>query len=86
MHLRARGSTASESGASEPPRWGNALREAIWPDSPLTTDLMSRENPKRLTGALLDRLTHHVHILDMSGEGYRLKQSKRRRGLESPAA
>jgi DNA replication protein DnaC len=29
---------------------------------------------ERLTGALLDRLTHHVHILEMNGESYRLKQ------------
>ena len=35
---------------------------------------------ERLTGALLDRLTHHVHILEMNGESYRLKQSKRKRG------
>jgi IstB-like ATP binding protein len=34
---------------------------------------------QRLTGALLDRLTHHVHILEMNGESYRLKQSKTRR-------
>jgi DNA replication protein DnaC len=33
---------------------------------------------ERLTGALLDRLTHHVHILEMNGESYRLKQSKAR--------
>ena len=33
-----------------------------------------------LTGGLLDRLTHHVHILEMNGESYRLKQSKRKRG------
>ena len=32
----------------------------------------------RLTGALLDRLTHHVHILEMNGDRYRLKQRKRR--------
>jgi DNA replication protein DnaC len=32
----------------------------------------------RLTGALLDRLTHHVHILEMNGESYELNQSKRR--------
>ncbi len=31
---------------------------------------------ERLTGALLDRLTHHVHILEMNGDSYRLKQSK----------
>ena len=34
---------------------------------------------ERLTGALLDRLTHHVHILEMNGDSYRLKQSKARR-------
>ena len=32
---------------------------------------------ERLTGALLDRLTHRVHILEMNGESYRLKQSRR---------
>ena len=32
--------------------------------------------PERLTGALLDRLTHHVHILEMNGESYRLKHSR----------
>ena len=31
---------------------------------------------ERLTGALLDRLTHHVHILQMNGESYRLNQSR----------
>ena len=31
---------------------------------------------ERLTGALLDRLTHHVNILEMNGESYRLNQSK----------
>ena len=30
---------------------------------------------ERLTGALLDRLTHHVHILEMNGDSFRLKQS-----------
>jgi DNA replication protein DnaC len=34
---------------------------------------------ERLTGALLDRLTHHVHILTMNGDSYRLKQSAARR-------
>ena len=28
---------------------------------------------ERLTGALLDRLTHRVHILEMNGESYRFK-------------
>lgn len=30
---------------------------------------------ERLTGALLDRLTHHVHILELNGESYRLRRS-----------
>jgi DNA replication protein DnaC len=34
---------------------------------------------ERLTGALLDRLTHHVHILEMNGESYRLNQSRGQR-------
>ena len=34
---------------------------------------------ERLTGALLDRLTHHVHLLEMNGDSYRLKQSRRKR-------
>lgn len=34
---------------------------------------------ERLTGALLDRLTHHVHIMEMNGDSYRLKQSRTRR-------
>jgi DNA replication protein DnaC len=33
---------------------------------------------ERLTGALLDRLTHRVHILEMNGESYRFKESARR--------
>ena len=33
---------------------------------------------ERLTGAMLDRLTHRVHILEANGESYRLRQSKRR--------
>jgi DNA replication protein DnaC len=35
---------------------------------------------ERLTGVLLDRLTHHVHILEMNGESYRLKARRRRQG------
>ena len=40
------------------------------------TEILGSE---RLTGALLDRLTHHVHILEMNGDSYRLKQSRRKK-------
>jgi DNA replication protein DnaC len=40
---------------------------------------------ERLTGALLDRLTHHVHILEMNGESYRLKTSRRRQSKPEAA-
>lgn len=33
---------------------------------------------ERLTGALLDRLTHRVHILEANGQSYRLADAKRR--------
>ena len=38
---------------------------------------------ERLTGALLDRLTHHVSILAMNGGSYRLKESAGRRRAAS---
>jgi DNA replication protein DnaC len=34
---------------------------------------------ERLTGALLDRLTYHVHILEMNARSYRLAQSRGRK-------
>jgi len=34
---------------------------------------------ERLTGAILDRLTHRVHILEANGESYRLRESRSRR-------
>ena len=34
---------------------------------------------ERLTGAILDRLTHHVHILEMNGESFRLRESRKSR-------
>jgi DNA replication protein DnaC len=46
------------------------------------TEVFSSE---RLTGALLDRLTHRVHILEANGESYRLRDSRqrlKRRGTE----
>jgi hypothetical protein len=41
------------------------------------TDVLGSE---RLTGTLLDRLTHRVHILEMNGESYRFKDRVRRLG------
>ena len=34
---------------------------------------------EHLTGALLDRITHHVNILEMNGDSYRLAQSRARK-------
>ena len=39
---------------------------------------------ERLTGALLDRLTHHVHILEMNGDSYRLKHSRQSAASQPP--
>lgn len=39
------------------------------------TEVMGSE---RLTGAMLDRLTHRVHILEANGPSYRLQDAKRR--------
>jgi DNA replication protein DnaC len=43
---------------------------------------------ERLTGALLDRLTHHVHLVEILGDSYRLqasqKQSKQKGGDAKP--
>jgi len=33
---------------------------------------------ERLTGAMLDRLTHRVHIVEANGQSYRLRDSQRR--------
>ena len=49
----------------------------------VTTNLPFEEWPEvlgseRLTGALLDRLTHRVHILEANGESYRLRDAKKR--------
>ena len=46
---------------------------------------------ERLTGALLDRLTHRVHIIEANGESYRLKDARKRQqktkgGITAPLA
>ena len=65
-------------------KWGKTIvrnpnldpGSAFWGQAKWTADLAS----ERLTGALLDRLTHHVHILEINGESYRLKRSKENTG------
>lgn len=44
------------------------------------TEILGSE---RLTGALLDRLTHRVHILEANGQSYRLRQAKKRSPRQS---
>lgn len=49
----------------------------------VTTNLPFEQWPEvlgsqRLTGAVLDRLTHHCHILEATGESYRLKDARKR--------
>ena len=39
---------------------------------------------ERLTGALLDCLTHHVHILEMNSASYRLKRSRENVASQAP--
>jgi DNA replication protein DnaC len=55
----------------------------------LTTNLAFEEwtetfGSERLTGALLDRLTHRCHILEANGESYRLRQAKKRSKRRPP--
>jgi DNA replication protein DnaC len=38
---------------------------------------------ERLTGATLDRLTHRCHILEATGESYRLQDARRRTGKKT---
>ena len=50
----------------------------------VTTNLPFEQWPEvmgseRLTGVLLDRLTHRVHIIEANGESYRLKDARKRR-------
>ena len=39
-------------------------------------------NDEALTTAILDRLIHHSHIINIQGESYRLKQKKKEGILE----
>ena len=39
---------------------------------------------QRITGALVDRLTYHVHTLEMNGERYCLKRSREPTTSQAP--
>ncbi len=39
---------------------------------------------ERITGALLDRLTHHCHTLEFNGDSYRFKESLREKKTSIP--
>ena len=45
------------------------------------TGVLGSERP---TGALLDRLTDHIHILEMNGDSYRLRHSRGNAGSQPP--
>jgi len=54
----------------------------------VTTNLPFEQWPEvlgseRLTGATLDRLTHRCHILEATGESYRLRDARRRRSSKA---
>ena len=57
----------------------------------VTTNLPFAEWPQifggdeRLAGALIDRLTHRVHVVEIQGESYRLQSSlKAKKGVGVP--
>lgn len=54
----------------------------------VTTNLPFDEWPEvfgsePFTGALLDRLAHHVHILEMNGDSYHLKYGRENAALQT---
>ena len=46
-------------------------------------ELGDYKGSERHTSALLDRLTHRVHMLEMNGESYRFRESVRRLGKKA---
>ena len=55
----------------------------MWGDAHMAARRLAWE---RLARSLLslDRLTHHVHILEMNGESYRLKRSRENAAAQAP--
>ncbi|MEI8296073.1 MAG: IS21-like element helper ATPase IstB [Alphaproteobacteria bacterium] len=55
----------------------------------ITSNLPFEEWPQvfgcsRLTGALLDRLTHHAHIMEINGPSYRVAERSGKKGSTAP--
>ncbi|MBO0733775.1 MAG: ATP-binding protein [Methylocapsa sp.] len=69
--------------AAKAPKHGELFRRRYERSATLVTSSLpfdewtSISGPQRLTGALLGRLTRHVHILEMNGERCRLTASKK---------
>ena len=70
---------APPSSGITPPR-AASVTSAVQPSSPrpAVRRMDQRVRFRAAYRALLYRLTHHVHILEMNGDSYRLNQSKRR--------
>jgi phage terminase Nu1 subunit (DNA packaging protein) len=48
--------------------------------------LTALADDQTLTAALLDRLLHHAHIVQISGDSYRLKDKRKAGSLRTPKA
>ncbi len=56
----------------------------LYDNTGIAVEEIAGEGERKPTGALLDRLTHHVHILKMNGKSYRLKSSKKKKNAGPP--
>ena len=68
---------------SAPPAESQAGQISRQPAAPVAVAEYVASLPERLTGALLDHPTHHVHILEMNGDSYRLKRSRKNAASET---
>ena len=82
--------TAGHSAPSFPSRSEDVAQASRGPQANIHTTMITgnlhpTNGPKppaqtRLTGALLDGLTHHVNILEMNGDSHRLGPGRARKG------
>ena len=64
--------------ASEAGILGQAIHDDALSQKTAALNYGARMGSERLTGALLDRVTHRVHIIEPNGESYRLKDARKR--------